>query len=592
MRQAFVKIRYKVEVKDPKNHFLTVTLRVKKWAEKMEFFLPAWSPGSYLMREYSRHIRVFSARQDNGETLYHRQVEKGVFLVDYSQSQLNSPQEGFSLHYEVYCHEFTVRTSHVDESHAFLHGPSYLMGVVGKEIKKPEISFHFPPLWSKVATGLRDISPSREEFLYEAQDYDQLIDTPVEIGCHESDGFLVEGKPHHLNFYGSQYPHDRNLKGDMEKIVQTISRAWGEIPYEQYVFITHFVPGHYGGLEHHNSTALHFDGTKLHHREKYLQWLELVAHEYFHTWNVKRIRPEGLGSFDYLRENYTRMHWLTEGLTSFMDGLFVLRAGLMSLSEYLKKVVRELNTLASTPGRKFHSLEDSSFNAWIKLYRPDENSKNSSVSYYLKGGLVFLALQCMLGERGEDIVSLMASLWKRYKADPIRGVGAEEVYLFIEALGGKDVREKFETYIGTTQEIDFTSHLKSVGLEVEWTEGKGRAYWGLEPRFEGDRVFMDQVVLDGPAYRAGFNGGDEILFVNGCRFLKGEWEQFSRVAKMGTPHEVVVSRLGRMCKGEVICEEIPRQIKSLQVRNPSLARWVFERREQSGEEGQKGGDGR
>ena len=576
MRQVLVKVCYKVEVRDPKNHLVEVTISVKKWADKMEFFLPSWSPGSYLMREYSKNIRSFCAKQCNGEILFHHQLEKGVFQVDYSRSQLNKPLEEFSIHYEIYCHELTVRTSHVDESHAFLHGPSYLMGVVGREVVEPEISFHFPPLWSKVATGLEDISPSRGEFLYRAKDYDQLVDTPVEIGCHDSDGFMVGGKPHHLNFYGLQYPHDKDLKKDMKKIVETVSEAWGEIPYDQYVFITHFVPGIYGGLEHHNSTALHFDGTQMEHREKYLLWLELVAHEYFHTWNVKRIRPEGLGPFDYLKENYTRMHWLTEGLTSFMDGLFVLRSGLMSLTEYLEKLTRELNALDATPGRKFHSLEDSSFNAWIKLYRPDENSKNSSVSYYLKGALVFLALQCMLGERGKDLVSLMASLWKRYKENPAQGLQAEEVYSFIEELAGSEVREKFETYVSTTQEVDFASHLKSVGIGIEWTEAKGRAYLGVEPRFEGERVFVDKVILDSPAYRGGVNAGDEILFVNGCRFLRSSWENFSQTARVGALHDMVLSRLGRLWTGKVICEETPRAIKSLKVDDRELAQRVFE----------------
>lgn len=579
-----MKVHYRVEIKNPQNHLVRVVLSLKKRAEqKMRFFLPAWSPGSYLIREYARHIRCFNAWQKNGEVLYHQQVEKGVFLVDFSRSELKNSSDHFSVEYQVYCHEFTVRTSHVDDSHAFLHGPSYLMGVEGVESVEPTIEFHFPALWSKIATGLEDISKKRDSFFYRAANYDELIDTPVEIGCHDSDGFMVKGKPHHLNFYGKLYPHGWKLKEDIKRIVETVSDAWGEIPYDQYVFIAHFVPGLYGGLEHHNSTALHFDGTVIHHRKKYLDWLELVAHEYFHTWNAKRIRPKELGPFDYCRENYTRMHWLTEGLTSFMDRLLVFRSGLMSLEEYLDKMVFALNALAGVPGRKFHSLEDSSFNAWIKLYRPDENTPNSTVSYYLKGELVFLALQCMLGKRGKDITALMAKLWRRYKENSVEGVEAEEVYQMIEDVADKEVRERFETYIVTTEDIDFVTHLNEIGLDVQWEkEGKKgkkeaevEAYWGIIPRIEGERVFVDKVLLDGPAYRAGLSGGDEILFVNGIRFLNQQWEEFSRCAKTGVFHQVLLSRSGRLVELEVLTEEAPRKIERICVRDEKLASRVL-----------------
>ena len=545
-------------------------MELPKGAQQMEVFLPSWSPGSYLMREYARNIRSFRAQQKNGEQLYHEQVSKGTFLIDFDRSDLNSPQGELTVEYEVYCHELSVRTSHVDESHAFLHGPSYLMGVVGEEAAPPTIEFRFPALWSKLSTGLEDISKKRNVFLYRAENYDQLLDTPVEIGCHESDGFEVEGIPHHVNFYGPCYPHERKLKDDMKKIVETVSRAWGEIPCKQYVFITHFAPGIYGGLEHHNSTALHFDGTGLHQRKKYLQWLELVAHEYFHTWNVKRIRPMELGPFDYRRENYTRMHWLTEGLTSFMDGLLVLRSGLMTPEEYLEKLARELNALAATPGRKFHSLEDSSFNAWIKLYRPDENSQNSSVSYYLKGALVFLALQCMLNEKGRDMNQLLSELWARYKKDPSRGMEASEVYHMIQSLGGKGVRERFESYVATTQDIDFEAHLKSVGLKIQWDDEECPTL-GITPRFEGQRVFVQKVALDGPAYRAGLNAGDEILFLGGARLLKEQWESFPQTAKIGANFPILFSRLGRPLECQVVCERADRKIKTIQVADPPLA---------------------
>ena len=570
-----MQVHYRVEIKDPKNHLVTVTISLPKQGDIMEVFLPSWSPGSYLMREYARHIRSFRAQQKNGEVLFSCQVDKATFAIDFTKSELNVPQNEFSIEYDIYCHELTVRTSHVDESHAFLHGPSYLMGIVGELVVNPSIEFRFPALWSKLATGLKDISSDRSVFLYQAADYDELIDTPVEIGCHESDGFIVGGRPHHLNFYGPQYPHEHNLKADIQKIVETISQTWQDIPYEQYVFITHMAPNLYGGLEHHNSTTLHFDGTLFHDRKKYLTWLELVSHEYFHTWNVKRIRPKELGPFDYRTENYTRMHWLTEGLTSFMDKLLVLRSGLMTLKEYLEKITKELNAYNKIPGRKFHSLEDSSFNTWIKLYRPDENSDNSSISYYLKGGLVFLALQCMLGKKHKDIVSLLHHLWKRYQQNPQKGLKDEEVYQMIENISDAKTREKFEVYITTTQEIDFESHLKDIGLKIEWEE-QNQPYLGIKPRFWGDQVFVKTILLDGPAYQAGLNAGDEILFMNDVRFLKKQWEEFPKIAKVGTPYQLLLSRQGLLKEAHVICENAPRKIKNIWTFKESLTRRVLE----------------
>ena len=440
---------YLVAITAPQHHLVTVTISLVKCGESMTVFSAQLVPLAPILCESMPAIfEPFACSKKMARFSTTDKSIRGPFAIDFAGSELKRPQQEFFVTYEVYCHELTVRTAHIDESHAFLHGPSYLMGVVGESLSAPTIEFRFPPLWSKVATALEDVSQDRAHFIYRAApNYDQLIDSPVEIGCHESDGFMVRGKPHHLNFYGVQYPHGQELKQDMQKIVETVGNVWGELPFQEYVFITHFAPDCYGGLEHHDSCALHFDGARLNQRKQYLSWLELVAHEYFHVWNGKRIRPRELSSFDYRGENYTRMHWLTEGLTSFMDRLLVLRSGLMSVEEYLERLVREFNDYSQIPGRKFHSLEESSFNAWIKLYRPDENSKNSSVSYYLKGGLVFLALQCMLSQKHRDITDLLGLLWQRYLRDPQLGLEACEVYQMIESLAGPKVRERFEGYI-------------------------------------------------------------------------------------------------------------------------------------------------
>lgn len=573
-----MKLKYLVEITEPHTHIVKVKIEGKapKGAKSLDFFLPSWSPGSYLMREYARNIRTARAFNTKGEFLQIQQTAKGIWKVDFENSEVSDKSGDFSFEYEIYCHELTVRTSYVDDSHAFLHGPSYLMGVLDQDIKDPEIAFKFPALWAKLHTSMKDISEDRKAFVYTAADYDELIDSPVEIGCHYSNGFMHKGKEHHFAFYGDRHPHDDDLEGDIKTIVENVSSHFeGELPYEKYLFISHFVPNLYGGLEHLSSTALQFDGRKLQNRRDYLNWLSLVAHEYFHTWNVKRIRPKELGPFDYTNENYTRMHWLTEGLTSFMDDLFVYRAGLSQIEEYLLIIRDFLNKYYSIPGKKFHSLEESSFNAWVKLYRPDENTNNSSISYYLKGGLVFSTLHFELKKKGKSINDLLNLLWKRYLDNPSAGVTNDEVMEMIESLGGKDVRELFELRISTTEDIDFESYYKDIGCEFIWDESN-IPYLGVQWKFEGDRAIVASVNLDSPAYKAGLNAGDELLSLNGMRFLKDDACNLDKLMTVGKSYKFGISRMNKIYQDfEIRAEKRPRVLKEIRVLDKKKVEEVF-----------------
>ncbi|MES2527159.1 MAG: hypothetical protein V4598_08720 [Bdellovibrionota bacterium] len=572
-----MKAHYIVEIENPEQNLVKVTLKLTRpeKTEKLSVFLPSWSPGSYLMREYARHIRWVTCEQENGEVLFHTQTAKGVWEIDWKASQLKKPSANFQVSYVIYLNELTVRTSHVNLSHAFLHGASYLMGVHGEKLPKPTIEFRFPPSWSKLSTSMKDISKDREKFLYEALDYDDLVDCPVEIGCQETDGFEALGKPHHLAFYGTTFPHNENLKKDMKTIVETVAAHFqNELPYDQYLFLTHFGPKIRGGLEHANSTVLQFDGRKLGLRKEYLSYLSLVAHEYFHTWNVKRIRPKELGPFDYLNENYTTLLWLAEGLTSWMDDLLVYRAGLCSVEEYLEQVRINLEILNWTPGKKFHSLEMSSFNAWIKLYRPDENARNSSVSYYLKGGLVFMALHSLLLEKNKTVDDLLILLWDRYKKNPAVGVTKEEVFGMVKELGGEEILNSFLTMVETTQDIDFDSCMKRMGCEMIFQESK-IPYLGIDWEYDGNRPIVKTVALDSPAYKAGINPGDEMIFLNGLRFLREDALDLVSLMNVNTSYEFIMSRLGKVERFEVIPSGGQKILKEIAVRDRKLAERAF-----------------
>lgn len=571
-----MKLSYIINIETPSTHQVKVVIIGERLEnqKKISFFLPRWSPGSYLIREYSRHLSKLKAVGEKGEVLYFSQVDISTFELDFLHPTFQSASKKFEISYEVYCHELTVRTSHVDHSHAFLHLPCLLMGVLGEEMLAPELTLKFPSTWSKVSTGLKDISKDRNTFHYISKNYDELIDSPIEIGCHETDGFNLFGVDHELAFYGNQLVHNCNLKEDMKTIVNTIGNFFGGVPYERYSFITHFVPGIYGGLEHLNSTALHFCPTGLNQRKNYINFLCLVSHEYFHLWNVKRIRPIELGPFDYLKEAMTKMLWLAEGLTSLMDELFVLRSGLINLEEYLDLQKDNLNRYLSVPGKKFHSLDDSSFNAWIKLYRPDENSNNSSISYYLKGGIVFWTFHLMASQKSLSIDQLVLKLWNEYLKNPNNGITEEQFYSFVEEIYGYELREKLEQMIKTTNEIDFETYLNAVGISVNWEKSES-TYFGAEVEYASDRVIFKSITLDGPLYKYGVNAGDELLAINGMRILKDRYADALKFLRPNVEYKLTLTRLGQLIEVPVVLELAPRKITTLAVKDVEIASKIF-----------------
>lgn len=572
-----MKLNYRLSIPNPETHHAHISIDAKRSSvaqKAIDFFIPAWSPGSYLIREYGRNIRGFRAFNKQGERLSSKQIDKGIYRVEFDSLDIKHLDElEFRVSYEIFCHELTVRTSHIDITHAFIHGPSVFMGVMGEQMLSPELTIEINPLWSKITTGLKDISNKREEFIYTAKNFDEFIDSPIEIGCHETDGFMEDGVPHELAFYGANLKGEVKTKDDIKTIVSHIQKTMGGMPYDRYVFITHLAPHLFGGLEHLNSTALQFCSYQIDDEKGYKEWLELVAHEYFHLWNVKRIRPIELGPFDYLNEALTKMHWLTEGLTSFMDQFFIYRTGFYSTSDYLECIKTNINRYLVTPGRKFHSVEESSMNAWIKLYRPDENSNNSSISYYLKGGLIFFVLHIRLIEFGHSVIDVVKLLWDVYLKNPDVGVKEEVVFDIVESLSDKKTREEFVYLIKGVEEIDFESYLGKIDLCVEYETPK--ADLSLTPDFLGDRVLVKSVLLDGTAHKSGLNAQDEILSVNGLRFLKSDYEAREKIFKHNGVYTLLVSRLGIIREVVLNIELGVRKIKTIKLAS-SISEKAFE----------------
>jgi len=555
-------------IDNPESHYLQVRLTLKgNLKNTHHLFLPVWSPGSYFLREYSSKVRKIKITDNKGVDVVWSQSKKNEWEIsDLSTSELN-------ISYEIYCHDLTCRTSHINEQHAFLHGPSFYMGIKDVKFNNIEVDIRFPATWSKISTGLKSISNKREEFKYTADNYDQLLDCPIEIGCHHTDGFLVEGVEHEIALWGDSDRDLNEFKFHIKTLVETVLKTTKEIPYKRYVFIIHLAPNLYGGLEHLNSTVVQFCSLSMNNHNKYQDWLSLIAHEYFHTWNVKRIRPIELGPFNYYEENYTRMHWLTEGLTSFVDELFTLRSGLITLEDYLRMQKRNLSRYFSNRGKLFDSLEESSFNAWIKLYRPDENSINSSISYYLKGGIAFWILNTYLFSNGNDIDDVISELWSRYKKNQNLGVTKNEVFNIIKNFIKNDDLEKFSKMIETTEDLPLIKAFEDVGLKLLFEKEKLDLGWILENR--NGRAFIKSVYLDGSAFKSKLNAGDEILAINNKRVLFTNCEKLEEYVIGNKNYDLTISRNGTILNIDLVVLKGEQELKDIAIVNVDKAKKFF-----------------
>ena len=532
-------IAYSVRFPAPHTHRIEVELVVTPARGALEIALPAWSPGSYLVRDYARHVEELRA-DAGGRTARVLKLDKHTWRIE---SDAPGPVR---VRYRVYAHELTVRTSHHDDRHAFVHGPSVFFRVLGREDEACQVSVEAPPGWTTV-TALDEAAPG----VFRASGYDELADSPIEVGQLELLRFDASGKPHVIAVVDAgQLAWDREaLVADARAVVEEVARFWGgEPPYARYAFIVMLLPGGHGGLEHKASSAILTSPFSLPRpgqgwdRKKYEDLLELLCHEFFHTWNVKRIRPEALGPFDYTRENYTRALWAMEGVTAYYDRLLVRRAGRMSIAGWCERAADDIGKLRRTPGRRLQSLEEASFDAWIKLYKPDEHSVNSTVSYYLKGSLVMLALDLEIRLRSEGRCSLddgMRALWEAARGG---GPGFADAS-FQRRIGdavGLDLGEFFARFVEGRDDPPLEELLARAGLALEAEgadedEPKSWLGWVVEGGAGGLRV---RSVLDGgPASKAGVYPGDEVIALDGYRV---------------THEGSLTERLGRALVGETV----------------------------------------
>jgi predicted metalloprotease with PDZ domain len=506
-------ICYRVALTQPESHLFEVTLQIKNWqSPQLDLKMPVWTPGSYLIREYSRQVQDFVAFEDNKrQTLTSRKIAKNHWQI------ITENIRDISVIYRVFANELSVRTNHLDSTHGYFNGAALLFFVPGLEREPLQITIIPPSTW-QVSTTLLPVSGSTNTFI--AKDFDVLVDTPFEIGTQKIYDFTVLNKPHQLVIWGQGNGNAEKIIEDTKKIIATEAAMFQGLPYDRYLFLLHLSAGGYGGLEHKDSCSLNYPRFAFRNREKYNRFLQLVAHEFFHLWNVKRIRPQALEKFDYERENYTPSLWFSEGTTSYYDLLIPLRAGIYDRKFFLDSLSKEISKFLLTPGRKVQPLAESSFDAWIKLYRRDNNSDNNQISYYLKGELVSLLLDLLIRHRHDSQKSLddvMGLMWERFGKLEI-GFTPQQLQQVIEEVAGINLNDFFFRYLETTEELPFNEYLEPFGLELKPIfEEEKVPYLGIRVNPENGKETIKFVEYNSPAALAGIDPDDELLAIDGFK---------------------------------------------------------------------------
>jgi predicted metalloprotease with PDZ domain len=550
-----LKIVYRVSIPEPATHLVHVEMEVRSAAgprpdpsvplpESLELFMAVWTPGSYLVREYARHVEGLAAAAPASLV----KVRKNAWRVKTQGAA------SLVVHYRVYAGELTVRTNHVDETHAFLAGAALFLGVEGHLDAPARVEIRPPPGF-RVATPLAAAAHEDEaEHAFEAPTFDALVDAPIEIGTHREESFQVMQRAHRLAVCPASAIADadvQRLVSDTKVIVEAEAKLFGgTLPYEAYDLLLHLSMRGRGGLEHRSSAALIAPKASFATREGYLDLLSLVAHEMFHAWNVKRIRPAGLSPYRYGEECLTRLLWWFEGGTSYYDWRTLVLSRLCTVEEYLEHLAGEIGYLEQTPGRFHHSLEDASYDAWIKLYRPDENSANSSVNYYRKGEVVCAMLDVEIAARTGGKASLdriLLHLWQEYGRNE-RPVPEDAMQAIFEDVAGVPLQDLFDAWIRGTDEVPCDRVLARVGLSIERTARPDAppCSLGLRVRADGGRAVVVSAIRESSAWHAGFEPGDEIVAVAGTRIEGTQLDAGLRGRSAGEVVPVTFTREGRL----------------------------------------------
>ncbi len=585
-------ITYVLAMPEPQTHYFEVTMQLTNLAGLpgykktgyIDIKMPVWTPGSYLIREYAKNVEGFTAHsaQSTTKNLVIDKVKKNTWRIF-------SADDALTITYKVYAYELSVRNSFVDSDHGYLNGASIFMYTDALKSNPAQLIVKPYTGWTTVSTGLTLLSGG-EKWTYAVPNYDSLVDSPIEIGTHPTFTFTASGIPHTVAMFGQVAFDQERLTRDYQRVCETAATVVGEHPCKDYTFIVHHMPNAGGGLEHLNSTTLQTARNTYQTETGYRGFLSLAAHEYFHLWNVKRIRPIALGPFDYENENYTHLLWLSEGVTSFYAEYILRRAGIHTPEQYLNVVASDITGIENQPGTRVQSAAESSWDAWIKGYRPNENSGNSTISYYSKGNVLgtLLNLTILANTNGtRNLDDLMRYLYQEYYKKQQRGFTDEEFQRAAAQIAGRNLDDFFKKYVFGTDVIDYNAFFEPVGLRLTNVALNGPAsrtqdgFLGAGTSASGGKLIVASVRRNSAAWTDGLNVGDEILSIDSTR-VGDDLNRLLAGRRVGETIQVLVNRSGLIRTLPIKLTENPLGSYRLEpVANPTtqqrslFAKWLY-----------------
>lgn len=592
-------VQYTVRLENPQTQMVEMTMALRGVkTPTVDVMLPVWRPGRYAVLDPAGSVRGFSTRSGDGGALEWEKIDKSTWRI----TRPENGDDEVVVDYRVYANSLGDRTRHVDDTHAFLSPASVFMYTPGLRGVPLNVTVAAPEGW-EIATGLEHAEGDGRAL--QAPNYDVLVDSPLEIGVQSRIDFEVEGVPHEIVVWWGGSPEGKGevdrgeffdpekLKADFAKIVAAQKAVFGEFPYTRYVFLIHCYAGGGGGTEHLNSTIMQCSPEVFQVKARYTRFLALTSHEFFHTWNVKQLRPAGLKPYDYQKENYTDLLWVAEGTTSYYEDLILVRTGHIKPDDFLGTLASWIDSSKKRPGGTVQSLMESSFDAWIKFNRPSPDNVNSTVSFYDKGAHVSLLLDLVIREASGNEASLDSVMRDLYERFPLDGPGftGKDVQESAEKFAGRDLSEFFAKYVRGTDPLDFETALQAAGLDLiakpvkdddaakdkdkgddgdksdtdkdDEKDGEGngsarkRAYLGITVENRSDLAAVTTVLADGPAYRAGILVGDLVLAVDGRRVRTADWDRTIKALEPEEPVRLTLFRMDVLREIEVVVEGRP-----------------------------------
>jgi predicted metalloprotease with PDZ domain len=531
-------LEYKLGMSKPWTHFFEVEMSVRgvlSQTRTLDFLMPVWRTGRYVIYDFAGGVQDFSAVDQSGHPLPWAKTDKSTWHVEKGLAT------AVTIRYKVYANEFDQRTRGLDDEHAFVDGCAVFMYV--ERYRHLPLALAVTPYqdWH-VTTGLEALP--NEKRVFSAPNFDYLVDSPLEIGHQKDFEFEVEGKEHVLSIFGEANYNSDTLIKDISTIVRANKELWGDLPYKRYVFLLELSPQGRGATEHINSTIMQTSPGAFKNPTTYRSFLGLVSHEYFHTWNVKQLRPKGLLPYNYQHENYTKELWVAEGMTSYYGGLMLVRCGLAPASSEVDGIARAVQSDRLRPGNKIQSLDESSFDAWIKASKGLQQSYNSESDFYGKGSNVSLLLDLEIRERSANKHSLDDVMRALYQRFPLSGTGytVDDLQKTAEKFAGGSLKTFFDNYVHGTTPLDWEAVLHSAGLELLARDSERRPWLGVFTSDQNGAARVTMLVAGSPGYDAGLDFGDEILALNGSRVRSSDLQDRIADMKAGDTVKVTVFR--------------------------------------------------